>query len=248
MTTTIKLYGERNTNTRYLSKLIELNLHVKQIGAQVPKTVMRLQYLLPGHKLVLNSYFNTTFEKNLGWKHMKVKFPHELINTAHIKNGTALITLTKNPYAWLLSLYRHPYHQYYKQKPDFETFLQTQWETVGWENVNRPVQSPIELWNLKNKAYLKLQELHALNLRSEDLFKNPEQFMENICQSFSIQRKSPVFIDYVVSTKEHGKDSDYYKEYYLKEKWRTELSNTAIDIINSTIDHRLMEYFSYAVL
>jgi hypothetical protein len=80
----IKLYGERNTNTRYLSRLIELNLKVEEIGAKVPTTVMRLQYLLPGHKLVLNTYFNTTFELNLGWKHMRVRPPHELRKAVHI--------------------------------------------------------------------------------------------------------------------------------------------------------------------
>jgi hypothetical protein len=159
-----------------------------------------------------------------------------------------LITLTKNPYSWLLSLYRRPYHQYYKQKPDFETFLQTPWKTVGWENVNHPIQNPIELWNVKNKAYLELEELNVLNLRSEDLFNDPARFIDRICQNFALPRKSATFVDYADSTKEQGKDSNYYRDYYLKEKWREKLSETAIDLINSAVDRSLMEHFNYALL
>ncbi len=74
----IKLYGERNTNTNYMSKLIELNLDVQEIPGTVPPTIMKIQKLLPGQELVRDIYFYFTYKNNLGWKHTHVKLPEKL--------------------------------------------------------------------------------------------------------------------------------------------------------------------------
>lgn len=151
MSKLIKIYGERNTNTNYLSKLIKLNLSVQEVAGTVPPTVMKLQNILPGNELVRDIYFYLTFGSNLGWKHTRVKPLEILKKYSMVKRGLGLVTITKNPYSWLMSLYRRPYHQYYHEKPDFETFLQLPWTATGRDNTERVLKNPIE--NMEYKKY-----------------------------------------------------------------------------------------------
>jgi hypothetical protein len=156
----IKIYGERNTNTNYMSKLIELNLNAIEVPGVVPPIIMKMQKVLPGNELVRDIYFYLTYRKNLGWKHTCVKPPEELNQYKSVISNLIFLTITKNPYSWLLSLYRRPYHQYYSDNPSFETFLQRQWKTIGRDNVKNAPITPVELWNIKNKSYLQLHDKH----------------------------------------------------------------------------------------
>ena len=53
---------------------------------------------------------------------------------------------------------------------------------------------------------------------------------------------------YEQSTKAENKDSNYYRDYYLNEKWRDKISNEAVSAINERVDKTLMSYFGYRVL
>src|SRR2546422_4502858 len=118
---TLKIYGERNTGTNYLHHLIEENLHVDLLRGVVPDVVMFLQRVLPGRELVRNVYFRWTFGENLGWKHALVN-PERLSQCARSRD-IGFVTITKNPYAWLLSLYERPYHQNPIEQQSFESFV-----------------------------------------------------------------------------------------------------------------------------
>ncbi|MFC1876752.1 hypothetical protein ACFL2E_05715 [Thermodesulfobacteriota bacterium] len=244
----IKVYGERNTNTTYVSKLIKLNLQAVEVPGIVPPFVLKLQKILPGKELVRDIYFNLTYRNNLGWKHTCVKPFEELSKYINFRSDLVFLTITKNPYSWLLSLYRRPYHQYYSERPSFETFLQRPWKTIGRDNTKPVLKSPIELWNIKNKSYLQLKETNTLNVTTESIFENPESILENISRQLSIKRISDRFVNYERSTKDKSKDSNYYRNYYLSEKWRDDLSSDAIAIINESIDIKLMSHFGYKLL
>ena len=56
----IKIYGERNTNTNYISKLIQLNLNVQEVPGVAPPHIQHLQEMLPGKELVKDLYFYLT--------------------------------------------------------------------------------------------------------------------------------------------------------------------------------------------
>ncbi len=244
----IKVYGERNTNTNYLSKLIELNLHLIEVPGVVPPIIMKMQKILPGNELVRDIYFHITYRKNLGWKHTSVKPQEELSKYKLVNSNLIFLTITKNPYSWLLSLYRNPYHhQYYDEKPSFEVFLKSPWKTIGRDNIQDNLPSPIELWNLKNKSYLQLDIKNTLNITTESIFQDAGDVIQKISERFSIERKSDEFINYERSTKNKSKDSEYYRDYYLSEKWRENISKEAISIINDSIDKELMAHFGYNV-
>lgn len=248
MTKLIKIYGERHTNTNYMSKLIELNLHAREVPGTVPPSIVKVQKSLPGNELIRDLYFFFTYRKNLGWKHTLVKPHKKLIQYRLVNSSLTFITITKNPYSWLLSLYRKPYHQYFDVKPTFEGFLKSPWKTVCRENAHRVLPNPIELWNLKNKAYLQLSQEQTINLTSESLFEDAGKVIETISKQFAIGKKSQHFINYEQSTKDKKKNGAYYRDYYLSEKWRNKLSPKAIEIINETVDKGLMNHFGYQLL
>lgn len=247
----IKLYGERNTNTNYLSKLIELNLDAPQIQGVVPRSVFRLQTWAPGDERIRDWYFSVTFGRNLGWKHMRVEPAEKLRSSKLVRDGkVGFVTITKNPYSWLLSLYRRPYSLQVKPEITFEDFLTMPWQTTGRDNLRRRrLKSPVELWNLKNASYLALSNaLPIVHLTTEFIFSDPDTTIRRIADAFNIRRLTDKFLDYERSTKDRSKDSNYYRDYYANEKWREQLSKAAIDTINANIDKDLLRHYGYELI
>jgi len=249
MSRLIKIYGERNTNTNYLEKLIDLNLAAEQVAGVVPRYIKTIQKILPGKEWLRDYFFAVSPHRNLGWKHSRVMSESELRHYGALEREICFVSITKNPYSWLLSLYRKPYsHQYSEGRPDFEIFLKTPWKTVARDNCEKLLDSPIALWNIKNASYLQLAKLNGLNITTESTFQNPEYVIEKISNHFSIERLSDEFINYEKSTKDESKNFAYYQDYYLNEKWRDNLSGQATAIINKAVDKNLINYFGYGVL
>ena len=247
----LKIYGERNTGTNYLSRLIDLNLEVRQLPGVIPGWLSRVQRLLHGQELARDYYFSLTYSRNLGWKHSQVLSADEMRNLRICANDLFFVTLTKNPYSWLLSMYRRPYHRYFSRKPDFETFLTTPWAKVKRENVAGDIPGPVELWNIKNASYIQLQrKLPVLNLTFEKLLENPEQVLHQIGRQFHVEWKVDSFINYEQSAKrfhveDESKSTQFYRDYYLNEKWKSEMSPLLISIINARLDDDVMNHFGY---
>lgn len=231
-----------------MTRLIDLNLEANQVPGVVPQYVMRLQSILPGKERVRDIYFYLSYPFNLGWKHTCVTTPEKLKKYTQGNSDLVFITITKNPYSWLLSLYRNPYHQSYEDKPAFEDFLRTPWTTVGRDNIKKSLNNPIELWNVKNRSYFKLNGKNALNLTTESLFDNSEKIIRQISHQFSIPLKNNDFKNFERSTKDQYKSGRFYREYYLGEKWKKELSQEAVSIINKSLDSHLMKHFDYSFL
>lgn len=239
----LKIFGERNTGTNYLDKLVRSNLNVDLLRGVVPRPVHK--YFL-GTELPKDVYFALTFPRNLGWKHALVPSPDQIRNMGVYSNDLVFLTLTKNPYSWLLSLYRRPYHVRGKTA-SFETFLTARWKPVRRERLNGTWPNPIELWNLKNGSYLRLRSSVACeNLRYEDLLSDPETTISHIASGQRIGWVGEGFHNVVESTKEKGKDFSYYVDYYLNEDWRAKLTAESIAIINGSLDWRVVEAFGYS--
>lgn len=248
----LKIYGERNTGSGYLTRLIEQNLHVKIIPGELPATVLkqiRKLKRLVSEERIEGMYFDAFFYRNLGWKHMLVKNAKDLCKYAVCSRNLSFVTITKNPYSWLLSLHRNPYHHYHSRKQDFETFLTSAWKTLPQENAPEMISSPVELWNIKNSSYLQLKDhLPTFNIRYETLINEPGQSLELLSKNFAYKWKVSRFKNREHSTKEKDKDLNFYRDYYLNEKWKEKLSSGLISIINDQLDDNLMKYFNYQKL
>ncbi len=244
----VKIYGERNTSTNYLSKLIALNLDATEIPGTAPPRINTLQTVLPGNEFIRDFYFKLAYSKTLGWKHTRVKPLSVLRRYRLATDRTAFVTITKNPYSWLLSLHQHPYHQYYVETPEFEVFLTTPWKTIRRDNVPARALTPIELWNVKNRSYVQSGYPQLLNLTSEEILGNAQHVIQTISDRFAIPMKTSGFVNYERSTKEAGKTHAYYRDYYLCERWKDKLSDEAIGLINESVDADLMARFGYRML
>ena len=209
----------------------------------------RAQRFLPAKNQLRDIYFAATFPRNLGWKHSRVRDPQELKSLSLLKaHDVIFLTITKNPYSWLLSLYKRPYHQLYREELTFEEFLQAPWATMQRDNIPGPLPSPSHLWNVKNQSYLGLDGLSRMNLTAESILLDPEAVIESISREFQIPRKTSDFKNFDESTKYEDKTSEYYQKYYINECWRSDVSDEAKQIINPVLDEKIMTYFSYSYL
>ena len=243
----IKIYGERNTGTNYLLKLLRRNLEVDLLRGVVPWYV-RIPF--PQSELARDLYFAVTSRWNLGWKHCLAPLPAAVRALRGHSDNLLFVTLTKNPYSWLLSLYRHPHH-YRRELGTFQQFLTAPWATVRREKTVSEYPNPIIMWNEKNTAYLRLAaEMPTANLKYEDLLADPEQTLVQLATRYSIKRSRPDFANVIASTKERegAKDFSYYQNYYLHEQWRAELQALALHTINKYLDFDLMRQFGYKKL
>jgi len=240
MTAKVKIYGERHTNTNYLSHLIRLNLEVGLVPGACPTYVRALERWLRAPSL-RDRYFARTYSKNLGWKHCAVALQQHPAEVC-------FITLTKNPYAWLLSMFRRPYHLS-SAAPTFEEFLQTPWPTAGRDNLQSLVRNPVELWNLKNQSYRNLPSSQTLYLTSEETLMDPERVISDIAAKTNALKKQITFLNREPSTKKNtDKDRAYYTDYYLNQRWRAELSDKAVSLINASVDKSLMQQYRYELV
>ena len=242
----LKIYGERNTGTNYLRQLIERNIDIRQLRGTVPRPVKWAAGSTRCGERLKDAYFRFTFGRNLGWKHALVPHPDRLRRYDLCQNGIHFATLTKNPYSWLLSLFRRPYHLHRDSDYTFTSFIRNPWPTVARECTDGEFGSPVELWNEKNRSYLELQrEFPTVNLRYEDLLGNPERLIEWLRDELGLRTISDEFTNVDRSTKGDGKSFEQYQSYYLEEQWRDELSMRAIELINERLDESLLDAYGY---
>jgi len=244
----IKLYGERNCGTNYLEQLIQKNLDITLLPGVAPAWLRRRFRQHPSlRERLIDAYFHMTFGRNLGWKHMLAPDVTRLERSIRPLSQTYFVFLVKNPYAWLLSLHRHPYHHPNPAR-DFDVFIRTPWPTLGRENVARqPFPNPIIMWNLKNASYLRLaREVDGWIIRYEDLVSAPETIIDALARASGIPRKRGAFVNVEESIKgEENRDFDFYRAYYLEERWRAELPSAAIPFINLHLDETLLTDLGY---
>jgi hypothetical protein len=240
----VKIFGERNTGSGYLERLLTRNLEIDCLRGGLPRS---LRKLFPESERARDWFFDVTRKKNLGWKHAFAPSPLDL-HTAHVDPTRILfLTLTKNPYAWLISLYRRPYHAK-RRYENFSHFLSAPWETVAREKAGRAFANPIELWNQKNASYLRLGEYAtSLVCRYEELLEDPSHFLKTLCIDYGIEpRRTPfVNVDSATKKQDRAKTFEDYRDYYLNERWRAKLDEENTRLINQSLNRELMSRLRY---
>lgn len=243
----IKILGERNSGTTYLDRLLRRNLRVRILPGVLPKPIERL---FPTSERVRDLYFRATRRHNLGWKHAAAPRPGELADAAIDPSEILFLVLTKNPYSWLLSLHRRPYHAKQRHR-DFDVFLKSPWPTLGRENARTSFETPIDLWNAKNASYLDLAAgAEVLALRYEDLLRDPFDILDRLVRTHRFEARRSPFENIEEAAKPGDRDrrSSDYRDYYLGERWKQELSPSSLAWINSRLDQDLMERLGYPLI
>ncbi|MFX0092900.1 MAG: hypothetical protein ACFFBD_14170 [Candidatus Hodarchaeota archaeon] len=241
-----KIYGERNSGTNYLNELIKMNFQIKEISS----VFFNIFWLFIGRSEGWIDLFHTlSYRYAFGWKHSMAPTPDDL--SYKRANKVLFLSITKNPYAWLVSLHRRPHH-YKGVVPPFELFLTTPWETLKRDRYTKAFKNPIVLWNEKNRSYLNLKRFkYCHNIIYEKLLEDPETILNEIAKIFSIPKKPTYFTNVFQPTKNEDlgkKNLDFYRRYYLEEKWKEELNENSLKIINKYLDKEILDEFGYSLI
>lgn len=266
----MKIYGERNTGTNFLTNLVKRNLNVELISHDAKGiSLSSVQKMLSAGdldhlelsvrkriedgsihaELLLDINADRRFSVNLGWKHSLVDVDRIEKYVGGEQRRVLFLTMTKNPYSWLLSLFRRPYNHLGKRRKTFEDFLTSQWHTVGRENAPGGFGGPVDMWNIKNRAYVQLNtRFSVVNLRYEDLVVNPGAVIRLIADTFSLRSKLERFSNIDGSTKGDDMNFSDYQAYYLGEEWKRKLTPRHVGIINKALDESVMQYYGYKLI
>jgi hypothetical protein len=164
----IKIFGERNSGTRFLMKLIQSNI--------------------TDINLYTNSYYGST-----GWKH---GFPR--LERFNNPNETLFIFIIRDLDEWLISMYNNPYHFIRPKSIDLFISEPLHISESRWldHDVNINIeehQNIIDLRYAKIKSYLRLfnKVSNAIFINLGDLQQNNTKFLQFIKHTYSLNITEP---------------------------------------------------------
>ncbi len=257
----IKVFGERNTATRAVIRMIDAADGVTGTGRPgVTGADLRpfreMAQTLEGitgaaWRKVYREAVRDLQDDVLGpvgaWKHAAPVYAPDFVT-----HGVAVLFTIRNPYSWALALHRRPYHQLGHRVEDFEGFLRQPWLSLGRDRVDKILGSPMDLWSLKLKAYLEFERQAAIGgtrferLSFEDFVLDPAK---SLGAALSALAGREVEVEELEgSTKKGGLDGAGRRHYYASEGWRDGLTASAVAHINARIDWAVAAQYGYAPL
>ena len=240
----LKIYGERNTGTNYLDQLIGMNYGIQSLPGNPPEQLWPFNATFRGSDLFREAWHHATFYKNLGWKHTRIAFP-KFANAFSRFDHLHIICLFKNPYSWILSLHKRPYHLSGHVGLRLEDFLSLPCRARLREHTRGKVKNVVELWNIKARSYLECQQKwNAKFVFYETILSDWLQVLKDIETHFQWEQPSS-YMNIERGTKGENKSFDDYNRYYLNEEWRNSLTKEAITIINNDLDFDLVRKLGY---
>jgi len=257
--TKLKVFGERNTGTNFVEALLKRNVDCQIVSGNLSR-FYSWRFTL-AHKLLSPERAFTYIERardkiyvkrfavDGGWKHAKVpNFPDGI---GAYPAGMGIIAITKNPYAWLLSLHKRPYQGTLHTRFNpltFSEFIRAPWRTVGREYADASYKTPIHLWNDKVAAYFGLSD-HAPTLirRYEDVIMDMPQFLSTVSATFGTPLLETTDIP-AGSSKKDGRTTAEIIAYYRDSQWRSSISDEDMAFINAQLDSKTMNEIGYSIL
>lgn len=160
---------------------------------------------------------------------------------------TLFICMTRNPYDWLMALFKHKHHVPFHMAKDTKKFLLEEWYSIhhkphypSYPNERIEDRYWVDGSRHKNIFQMRRRKLEYLYfqiprltknnifIRYEDLIKNPGELLHNISERFSIEI------------------SDYSYEA-AEEKVPYNIEDDIKQIIDANIDWRVEKLFNYCI-
>ena len=259
--TIIKVFGERNTGTRAAIQMIDAASGVG--GAGHPGVPQRKLRGFVEQEAALDGVFKDAWKKvyreairdqksaaagPVGvWKHA-APFYHSDFKRFDVR----VLFLVRNPYSWALSLHRRPYHNMGARRADFAEFLGVPWMTLGRDQVDKILPSPMDLWSLKLSAYRQFARdarrdgMPSAVMTFEDFTHDPVGALTEAAEVVS--GKVVAFTPVAGSTKKDGVKASERRDYYANELWRADLTAQSVALINERVNWDIAQHFGYARL
>jgi hypothetical protein len=230
----LKIYGERNTGTNYVSQLLQINLNVPLLLGVAPEQCETEQ--------AKDAYFAATYANNLGWKHGAAPDAHILADPRY--DGIRFVTVSKNVYPWLLSFFRRPYHHPNAGK-NFSQFIRSPVPLLGRDRIAGPFANPVLLWTTKYQSYFRLPQDRHIHIRYEAVLNDPRGFIEEVARRFAFEKSANFFTNVDSSTKGTKQQFSDYQRFYLDEQWKPRFSPDDRAFIRENLDIDLMKRLGY---
>lgn len=254
----IKLFGERNTGTRAVLRILDdtpglLSAaatpdHVERDAAMrfdVKQTTKNMSR--PWRRVYREAIKDQSFE-DAGplriWKHAAPVYTADFAAT-----GARVLFLVRNPYSWVIALHKKPYHMLGDAPDHLVDFVTQPWLTVTRDQTKRLLRSPVELWNIKLAAYRDFAARAAEDgvmttvMTFEDFVASPKPAFSAAMKRLDIDCPDPVYDPR--PTKRFGLSLRSRRRFYQKESWRKDLTEAAKHEIDARIDWALAAHFGY---
>jgi hypothetical protein len=181
-----------------------------------------------------------------GWKHGPYCAPWTLGQEVHV------LTIPKNPYAWLVSVYAYwattdigpdlkgvPFSRFIRERAVFE-------RQQGIPYLFRAA-NPVQHWNDMNFHWLsiRLNAKKSLAVPYEALLIDPRGVLGAIAADFGLIQKPDHTEPGSVSQTDTNWDR---REFYLKEKFLEAFKQDDLDFVNAQLDHEVMETLGYVLV
>ena len=233
-----KIYGERNTGTNFLSELIRSNINLEEItqhagSAETKKNLESLLTITPtaplhSRKLIKNIYTQRAIDadrdlnmsKELGWKHGCIDY--QFLSQYSRFHETVFILLTRNPWSFLLSLFRKPYNiiPAPRQSHSFSDFLRSPIlcnarDRVGGKAI---LDTPARLWPLKVESYHKFAKespiQNSILFNYESVVSNPGSALNKVAGLAKRKRRKEILIPQSSSKNDDRTFADFQKAVF----------------------------------
>lgn len=250
-----KVFGERNTGATYLSKLVDKNFATDSLRGDfgVDRRVMRLvlQSYKPKERpfhsnRMQDEYHERILYSDFGWKHAAP--PIDVIRAAPHSQSTLFLLITKHPVHFLTSLHARPENTLWQHdEMSFDKFITTPWPVAARDNVGvEELESPIELWNVKMREYLRVIEAaeNVIHIRYEDILSDFEHEMNRIAEY--IPKITPGYgnIRRSIKAKDNLRFEDFQRRYKYH-KLKTDHKKRDLEFIYRKIDTDVMDALGY---
>lgn len=178
-----------------------------------------------------------------GWKHGHYCAPWSLGQEVHV------LTITKNPYAWLVSTYN-----YWKPDVSFDEYVKGR--IVVEKQAGTPflylAANPVQHWNNMHYHWLsvRLNNKKSLVVPYELLIFLPDRVIEGVGLEFGLKAK-PEFTDtlnIMSAGEEHPLPSDEWwadREYYVFDKFMDRYPKDLLRFVNDQLDKEVMGVLGY---
>ena len=251
--TFIRVLGERNTGTRAMIQMMRAQPAVRLFpaGERGPADPPELDGLKarieamggPWRAVYMDALRDMAFARACPtklWKHARI-----VPDPAFAAKRAHLVFCVRDPYSWVISLARNPYHLRGEMPKTLAEFVVRPWMTMGRDNMDAVLESPLELWNGKNRAYrdFAMEGVPVEVVRFEDFIVAPEAEVSRVLDRFDVA------YDRVERLERSTKDARTVEEiaaYHAREGWADWLTRGVVSAINARVDWDVAAAFGYA--
>lgn len=242
--TQIKVFGERHTGTRAVIRMLYNHSCQRQGFTEAATGGQKRRWKKGFDKELYKDAIEDIRRRNYGgvsaWKHAA-----PIIDGSYAAQKRAVLFLVRDPYSWMVSFHRKPYHAR-APVPQISAFLQQPWPTVQRDNVAAVLPSPMALWSEKLRAYrafLQAAPVPAGVLHFEDFVLDPVAALGAAMAGLGVDPNGLQAL--ARPTKSWGVSEAERVAHYKSEAWTSRLSPDAAALIAERVDWELAGYFGY---